>query len=159
MSVGDRARKVWAADRQRIERRDEVLLGIGFEYEPSHPRPEDVHDDLFAIVHCVEQDLDARKLALQRMGKIEAVQLRDRVVQNCDIGPDLPRELEPLSSIGSLADHLVIGFGFEQLTNSPPDRVVIINNQDPAYWASHTSRSLGPWLRIRGTDVSTVPQD
>ena len=52
-----------------------MLLRVRFEDEAAHAGAKHVHDNLFAVVHRVSEDLDAREFALEGVGQVEAVEL------------------------------------------------------------------------------------
>src|SRR5215213_5146529 len=105
---------------------------IGLENETPNTGAQDLHDDLLAIMHRVEENLDARELALQGMGKIQAVQLRNRIIKDGDIRPRLPRKLKTGPAVRGLADHVVVRRRLQQLPNSSTDCVMIVDNNDPS---------------------------
>ena len=74
----------------------------------------------------------------------KAVQLGNRIIEDCDVGPGLPGELQARPAVGGLADDLVIRRGFQQLANAPTDGVVIVDNDDPSDRARHVSEPMPP---------------
>ena len=84
-----------------------------FRTKPADAGTKHIHDDLFAVMHRVEQDLDPREFALERVGQIETVQLGHRIVEDRDVRPRFPSDLEAAPAVGRLADDLIIGFGFQ----------------------------------------------
>ena len=72
-----------------------------------------------------------------RHGTGQAVELGNRIIEDGDVGPRLPGQLEPRPAVLRLADDLVIGLGFQQLANAAADSVVIVDNDDPSDRARH----------------------
>ena len=97
----------------------QMLFGVGLEDEAAHAGAKDFNDDLFAVVHRVEQDLDPREFALERMGKIEAIQLGDRIIEDRDVRTGFPRELQARPAVRRLADDLVIGLALPAAGERP----------------------------------------
>jgi len=148
--VRDRAREVRAVNGKRIQRRNQMLLGVRFEDQALHTRPQEIHDDLFAVVHGVEQDFDPWKFAFQRMRQIQSVQFGDRIIEDRDVRAALPRKRQRRATIGSLGDNLVVWLGLEKLTDPTPHGVVIINDQDPFDRRRHAPPARSqPTLRNR----------
>ena len=88
-------------------------------------------------MHRVEQDFDARQFALERVGKIKAVQLGNGIIQDRDVGPGFLGEFETGSSVCCLTNDLVIGLGFDELPYTAADGVVIVYNDDTSNWTRH----------------------
>ena len=83
-------------------------FSVSDQHEAAHAGAKHAHHDLFAIVHSVDQYLQSRKLTLQRMCEVETVQLRNRIIQDCDVRPRLLREFQGGSSVRGLSHHLVV---------------------------------------------------
>ena len=50
---------------------------------------------------------------------------------------------QPRSAILCLTNDLIIGFAFERLSNTTPDRVVVINNNYPFDGSGHAANRMG----------------
>src|SRR4029079_17638656 len=161
--------EIGPVDGKRFQRGDQMLLGIRLEHESADPGLEPVHDDLFPLVHRVEEDLDARQLALQGMGKVQPVHFRNRVIEDRDVRFRFPRELQTGPAVRRLADNLQVGLRFKELANTATDRVVIVYDNDPSDWARHmlgcparimrTQSHGSPWRLLCGSELHPVSRN
>jgi hypothetical protein len=73
--LGDGAGKIGPADRQGVDRRQQMTLRVGLEDEAARARLEHLHDQLLAVVHGEDQYLHAREFTLEHDRQVERVQL------------------------------------------------------------------------------------
>ena len=78
-------------------------------------------------------------ILLEAVGQVEAVQLRQRIIENGDVGIRVARQFQRVAPVRGLTDDLVIGLRLDKVADPPTNGVVIIDNHDAPDRARHGS--------------------
>ena len=96
-----------------VDRRNQVLVGVGLEHVPACPGLQGVACELLRMMHRQHQYFRVRRVFQDLPCGIEAVQLRQAQIHHDDVGPKSPALFDCVPSGRRFAAHLPALVAFE----------------------------------------------
>ena len=118
---------------KRLNRFEQVTLGIGLQEEAAGSRPEEFVDQRFAVVHREDENFGPWKTPANLARHLDAVDQRQRVVDHRDVGLRFHRFDDGLLAVCGLGHDLPIGLSFEDAAESGADDLMVVGNQDAGH--------------------------
>ena len=131
--------------RQRLDRRNQQLIGTGFGKISARTGCESGIDLRLAVMHREYQYLDLRVALADLPCRLDAVHQRNAVIEDRHVGPGFPRLCDRVLAIGRLGDDLPAVVRLQNRPQAGSNDLMIIGDED----ACHRRLNRQPQARPR----------
>src|SRR5436190_6812330 len=119
-----------------------MLFRIRLHYVAARAGLQDRSNHVVAAVHRVNQHFEARQFALESEREVQAIQLGQRIIDDCDVRRGSFGLRQRGASRRGLADDNKTWMRLDQRPDATAQCIVVVNNHDAFGWPRHESRWL-----------------
>ena len=125
-----------------LDRIDQMPIGIRLEEIAARTSHEYVLNERIVVVHGKDQDLGAGGVCPDLPCCLDAVEERQRIVEDSDIGFGFGDFANRIPTVSYFCNNLPLRVGFEDLSQTRSNHFMVVGNQD----AGHVSQQPAPVL-------------
>ena len=118
---------------ERFDRRQQETGCIRLEQKAAGARSQQVADERLVVVHRKYQHFRTRQPRTDLPRRLDAVDQRQGVIENGNIGLELKGLCHGLLAVRGLTDHFPLRLGFQDSAEAGPHYLMVVGDQDTGH--------------------------